>query len=91
MQFEWDESKARANLTKHGVSFEEAVTVFGDPVSATIADPDHSRGEDRFITMGLSAGGNTVVVVHTNRGDTVRIISARQATTGERRAYGQGV
>jgi len=91
MQFEWDESKARASLTKHGVSFEEAVTVFGDPLSATVADPDHSRGEDRFITMGLSAGANTVVVVHTNRGDTVRIISARQATTGERRAYEQGV
>ena len=91
MQFEWDESKARANLTKHGVSFEEAVTVFGDPLSATIADPDHSGGEDRFITMGLSAGANTLVVMHTDRGDTVRIIGARQATRREQRDYGQGV
>ena len=88
--FEWDAEKASANLKKHGVSFEEASTVFGDPLSVTIADPWHSLPEDeRFVTMGLSAGGK-ILVVHSERDETIRIITARVATRLERTQYEEG-
>ncbi len=85
--FEWDEKKAGTNLGKHGVSFEEAATVFGDPLSLTIADPLHSDMEDRSIIMGTSERRRLLVVVFTERGERIRIISARAATAHERRAY----
>jgi len=87
MRFEWDEQKAHANLTKHGISFEEAVTVFGDPLSDTFPDPDHSLNEHRFIILGSSDSGKILVVAHTDIDATVRIISAREATATERKAY----
>ena len=87
MQFEWDRDKERKNLKKHGVTFDEAVTVFYDPLSATLNDPDHSAGERRFVTVGYSARGRLLVVSHTERGNAVRIISARRATTHERRRH----
>lgn len=90
MQFEWDPAKAAENLSKHGVSFEEAATVFRDPLSATGADPDHSVGEARFVTFGVSTSGRLLVVAHTERGDTIRIISARLTTAGERKIYEEG-
>ena len=90
MQFKWDTAKAAENLAKHGVSFEEAATVFRDTLSATGADPDHSVGEERFITFGVSTSGRLLVVAHTERGDTIRIISARPATPGERNIYEEG-
>ncbi|MEK7367613.1 MAG: BrnT family toxin [candidate division NC10 bacterium] len=90
MQFEWDTAKAAENLAKHGVSFEEAATVFRDTLSATGANPDHSVGEERFITFGVSTSGRLLVVAHTERGDTIRIISARPATPGERKIYEEG-
>ena len=89
MHFEWDPEKARANLAKHGVSFEEAMRAFLDPLSVTILDPDHTEGEDRFVLIGQSATGRLLVVVHTDRGDAVRLISARRATRRERRTYEQ--
>ncbi len=85
--FEWDPDKARQNARKHGVSFEEAASVLGDPLSLTIADPVHSVGEARLVTLGLSVNRRLLVVVHTERGETVRIISARRATARERTAY----
>ena len=90
LQFEWDDLKARKNLAKHGVSFEEASTVFGDPLSLTIPDPDHSRAENRFVILGSSHLGLLLVVIHTERGDNIRIISARRATLRERRSYEEG-
>ncbi len=87
LTFEWDKKKAASNFRKHGVSFEEAATVFGDRLSLTVADPDHSRGEVRFIVIGLSAFGRLLVVAHTERSDTIRIISARLATRGEKVSY----
>ena len=90
MQFEWDSAKAVENLTKHGVSFQEAATVFRDPLSATGADPDHSIGEERFITFGVSTSGRLLVVAHTEDGDTIRIITARPATAAERKIYEEG-
>ena len=87
MRFEWDREKAQANVQKHGVSFDEAVTVFYDPLSATFDDVEHSTGESRFITIGYSARGRLLVVAHTERGATVRIISARRATARERRRH----
>ena len=85
--FEWDTQKARTNLRKHGVAFEEAATVFGDPLSITISDPLHPEPEERFVIIGSSHRGRTLVVVHTERGDRIRIISARRATSGEKRKY----
>ena len=85
--FEWDEEKATENLTRHGVSFSEASTVFADPLSRTIPDPLHSEEEDRFVVLGQSGLQHTLVVVHTYRGDVIRIISARTATSRERRDY----
>ena len=87
LSFEWDGEKARSNERKHGVSFDEAATAFGDPLSVTIPDPDHSEDEDRFILMGSTYLGRVLVVVHTDRGDNIRIISARRATRVERRQY----
>jgi uncharacterized DUF497 family protein len=87
MRFEWDENKATGNLLKHGVSFEEATTVFGDPLSHTFDDPDHSSEERRFIIIGASERGKMLVVTHTDDGETVRIISAREPTRGERDFY----
>ena len=87
MLFEWDQKKARSNLAKHGVSFDEASTVFQDVLSVTIADPLHSTVEERFVLIGNSCRNRLLVVVHTDRGDRVRIISARLATRRERRNY----
>ena len=85
--FEWDEKKAVQNIKKHGISFEEAATVFGDPFSITIYDPLHSQNEDRFVILGMSNKNRLLVVIHTERGDRIRIISARKATKKERRQY----
>ena len=85
--FEWDPNKARANLHNHGVTFEEATTVFGDTLSLTIYDDEHSDAEDRLIIMGVSLQQRLLVVVHTDRGATIRIISARRATAHERKMY----
>ena len=90
MQFEWDPAKAAENLAKHGVSFEEAATVFRDTLSATGTDPDHSVGEERFIIFGVSTSGRLLVVAHTEHGDIIRIISARLVTQGERKIYEEG-
>ena len=87
MQFEWDPEKARLNRRKHKVSFEEAVTVFYDPLSATFDDTEHSVGEQRLITVGFSAQSRLLVVSHTERGDALRIISARRATAHERKKH----
>lgn len=90
MEFEWDNNKAITNLQKHGISFSEAATAFGDPLSTTFPDPDHSINERRFITIGLSTGGKIIILSHTDRGDRIRIISARKATRKERRFYEEG-
>jgi len=90
LRFEWDPEKAAENLAKHGVSFEEAATVFRDALSATGSDPDHSVDEERFITFGLSTAGRLLVVAHTDRDDTIRIISARPVTPREREIYEEG-
>ena len=90
LEFEWDPDKAASNAAKHGVSFEEAATVFGDPLSLTVYDPDHSQDEDRFITMGSSVDNRLLLVSHTDREDRIRIISARLATRRERKAYENG-
>ena len=90
MRFVWDAAKAAENLAKHGVSFEEASTVFRDPLSQTGRDPDHSLDEERFIVFGLSTSGRLLVVAHVERNDTIRIISARAATASERTIYEEG-
>lgn len=87
IEFEWDPRKAAANVRKHGVTFEEAVTAFADPHSITIPDPDHSAGEARFILIGRSAVQRLLVVVHLERGVPIRLISARLAARRERRTY----
>jgi uncharacterized DUF497 family protein len=88
--FEWDEQKAIDNLTKHGVSFSEASTVFADTLSRTIPDPLHSADEQRFVVLGESGLQHTLIVVHTYRGEVIRIISARVATPRERKDYERG-
>ena len=90
MNFEWDPKKATENLKKHGVGFPEATTVFADPLEITIADLDHSQGEARFLSLGMSAAKRLLVVAYTERGDKVRIIHARIAASKERRAYEAG-
>lgn len=90
LTFEWDGRKATANRRKHSVGFDEAATAFGDPLAITIPDPDHSNDEDRFVLIGESVRGRLLVVVHTERGDNLRLISARLATASERRTYEQG-
>lgn len=90
MEFEWNPDKAALNLKKHGLSFQEAATVFNDPLSVTFPDPDHSIGESRYVIIGLSGLGQLLVVAQTDRGEKVRIISARKTTRQERRFYEQG-
>jgi uncharacterized protein len=90
MEFEWDERKAAKNETKHGVSFREAGTVFGDPLAITFSDPDHSEDEQRFLTFGFSQLNRLLVVSHTERAQRIRIISARPATRKERKIYEEG-
>jgi uncharacterized DUF497 family protein len=87
VDFEWDASKAESNLKKHGVSFKEAATAFGDPFSLTIHDPDHSDEEDRLVLIGETYERRLVVVVFTERDDRIRLISVRLATRRESRAY----
>jgi len=87
VEFEWDIRKAAANLRKHGVSFEEAATAFGDYLSTTASDPDHSTEEERYITVGLSNLGRLLIVAHSERGGRIRIISARTLTGREKRDY----
>jgi len=87
LEFEWDSTKAASNRAKHGVGFEEAVTVFDDPLSTTVIDPDHSLREERLVIFGRSNGGRILAVMHTERGERVRVISAREATRAERDAY----
>jgi hypothetical protein len=90
MKFEWDPKKASVNLRKHKVSFEEAATALNDQMAATGADPDHSLDEDRYITFGISEQGRLLVVSHTEKDETIRIISARLASKGERKIYEEG-
>lgn len=90
MIFEWNPEKAKINLAKHDVSFEEASTVFGDSLSETFDDPDHSIEEQRFIIIGHSQKGRLLFVSHTDNGKTVRIISAREVTATERKQYEEG-
>jgi uncharacterized DUF497 family protein len=87
MEFEWDPQKAAKNLSKHKVSFTEAATVLDDPLSLTVADPDHSTEEDRFIIVGQSYRRRLLIVSFEERGDRIRIINARELTRTERRAY----
>jgi len=87
MYFEWDTDKADANLEKHGISFLDARSVFLDPNAFTVYDPDHSHNEDRFLTIGFSVDGRLLVVSHTDRNQTTRIISARKATSREMKGY----
>ena len=87
LTFQWDESKANANLKKHGVSFDEAKTIFNDPFSVTIDDPDHSIDENRYVDIGLSSKGRLIVVSYIGRNDRIRIISGRKATRRERKDY----
>jgi uncharacterized protein len=90
LRFAWDARKAEANLRKHGVGFAEAATTFEDPLSVTIPDPDHSTDEERFISIGRSRQHHLMVVAHVERGDTIRIISARPASRRERDMYEEG-
>ena len=87
MRFAWDNKKAESNFAQYRISFEESTTVFGDPLSTTYPDPDHSFEEQRFIIIGASDKGRILVVAHTDDAQVVRIISAREATYGERRSY----
>ena len=87
LTFEWDPNKAKINLERHGVSFDEASTAFQDPLSLTIDDPLHTEDEERFILLGLSHKNRMLVVVDTERGDNIRMISARKMTKQERKYY----
>ncbi len=89
LKFEWDEQKAKTNQIKHGISFDEAITIFDDPLSLNFNDPDHSRGEDRYIIIGLSNQGRLLFVSHTDRNNRIRLISARLLTPKEKRYYEQ--
>ncbi len=90
MEYEWDENKASINLSKHGISFEEAKTAFSDPLYIDFYDPDHSYDEHRFILMGKSIQGKLLFVSYMERSNAIRLISARDATPSERKAYEQG-
>ena len=90
MKFEWDPAKAIANLRKHRLSFDEAATVFLDPLAVSGPDPDHSLGENRYVTFGMSSLGRLRVVAHTHRPGSIRIISARRADRWERKMYEEG-
>jgi len=87
VKFEWDPNKARSNRRKHGISFDEASTVFNDPFFITFLDIEHSQDEERYITLGISADQRLLMIAHTERGEVIRIISARKATKNERRFY----
>jgi uncharacterized DUF497 family protein len=87
LSFEWDDAKARENLRKHRVGFEEATEIFRDPLSITVPDPSHSLHESRFTILGLTQRDRALVVVYTERGETIRIVSCRQATPHERKRY----
>jgi uncharacterized DUF497 family protein len=89
MRFTWDPAKAASNLDKHGLSFTEASTAFGDPLQRTVPDPLHSDDENRLILIGVTLAGRLVVVAHVDHGKTVRLISARLATSAERRRHEQ--
>ena len=91
LEIEWDPAKAASNLRKHGVSFEEAATVLGDPLSITLNDPDHSESESRFLLLGRAATGRLLIVAITERGEAVRLVSARPMTPRERRMYEQAI
>ena len=86
-EFQWDEEKAKSNLKKHGVSFEEGATIFNDPMIATILDPDHSEDEERFISVGMSMIRCLLTVIHTYRKERIRLVSARKATKAEKKNY----
>ena len=86
-EFEWDDEKAQSNLKKHGVSFEEGATIFNDPRIATISDPDHSEGEERYVSIGMSVIMRLLSVIHTFRKERIRLISARKATKAEKKNY----
>ena len=90
MEFDWDSNKASSNLSKHGVSFDEAQTIFDDPLYVDFYDPDHSLDEHRYIIVGHSNTSRLLVVSYTERGDAIRLISAREATRGELTAYEEG-
>lgn len=90
MRFEWDSHKAERNILKHGISFADATTAFGDPLSLTRFDPDHSTDEDRFLLLGATQTGRLIVVSHTHRSGIIRLISARLASRRERRTYAGG-
>lgn len=90
MNCEWDEEKAAANLQKHGVSFEEAATVFADPLYIDFYDPDHSVDEHRYLIIGTSSAGHLLIVSYTERDEVVRLISGREVTSSERKAYEEG-
>ncbi len=87
LNFVWDREKAAANLSKHGVDFEDALTAFDDPLSVTIPDPDHSQGEERFLLVGYSRAARLLVIAHLERGNEIRLINARPATRRERQKY----
>ncbi len=90
LDFEWDPTKADENYRKHGDAYDEAASAFADTLSITIFDPDHSEAEERFVLVGLSAQNRLVVVVHTERDDRIRLVSARLASSHERRDYEEG-
>lgn len=90
MPFEWDGNKAERNISKHGVSFEEAKTVFDDPLYVDFYDPDHSENEERYLIVGQSSRGRLLIVSYTEREDSIRLISAREVTRTEREAYEEG-
>ncbi|MCC5658595.1 BrnT family toxin [Nostoc sp. XA010] len=90
MKFEWDENKAAINLLKHKVSFEEAKTVFNDPLYVDFYDPDHSDNEERYLIIGESSRGRLLIMSYTERGNSIRLISAREVTPSERKAYKEG-
>ena len=91
MEFIWNHSKAASNLRRHGISFHEAATVFSDPLSKTVYDPDHSVEENRYITVGISHCGRILMVAHSEQNDHIRLISARELTRRERRQYEEGI
>jgi uncharacterized protein len=90
MPFDWDGNKAERNISKHGVSFEEAKTVFDDPLYVDFYDPDHSEDEERYLIVGQSSRGRLLIVSYTEREDSIRLISAREVTRTEREAYEEG-
>ena len=90
MQFDWDKNKAERNLSKHEVSFEEAKTVFDDPLYVDFYDPEHSESEERYLIVGESDRGRLLIVSYTERGDVIRLISAREVTQNEQEAYEEG-